>query len=232
LLLGSERSKQEPELHDRIRQDYESRLYDLAATESQERLTENIENGAAGLDMLVRSNVLLCAGMARTYASRDRPFDDVFQEGLILLMKIAESYHYGRNRRFTSLAKPALRNGFIRLHEGYSIDRKRREQIIEVELPEEIDKDVGAYEIEQELGARYLRQQLLAHLRSRLTDVEYEFIVRRYGFGSSAPEELGTIAREMRLTQAHVLNVLHPKVKDALRSDAHIRELCESVLRT
>jgi len=82
------------------------RLSETAVTDLQEsqELEEAIKQGEQARSRMIRSNLRLVISVAKHYAGRGLPFEDLVQEGNVGLMEAVERYDPRRGTRFSTYA--------------------------------------------------------------------------------------------------------------------------------
>src|SRR4051794_33450868 len=97
---------------------------------------------------LIERHMALAEGLARPYARRGEPFDDLRQVAMLGLLKAVDRFDPDREIPFASFAIPTIR-GELRRHfrdRGWTIKVPRRLQELHLEL------DAIAAKVSQELG--------------------------------------------------------------------------------
>ncbi len=80
----------------------------------QTQLKQMIEEGRMARDRLIRANVRLVISVAKKYAGRGLPMDDLIQEGNIGLMRAIRNYDYKRGFKFSTYATWWIRQAITR----------------------------------------------------------------------------------------------------------------------
>ncbi|MBN1261754.1 MAG: sigma-70 family RNA polymerase sigma factor [Anaerolineae bacterium] len=123
-------------------------------------LQQEIEQGKAARDHLIRANTRLVVSIAKKYIGRGVPFLDLIQEGNLGLMKAVEKFEYQRGYRFSTYATWWIRQTITR-----AIADQGRTIRVPVHMSDRIRRLYRrAQEIEQERGVRPTPEELAQEL--------------------------------------------------------------------
>jgi RNA polymerase primary sigma factor len=132
------------------------------------RLHKEIANGDEARERLVRFNLRLALSIARRYAGRGLPLEDLMQEGTLGLLRAAERYDPDLGYRFSTYATWWIRQ---------AVRRALVEQGRSVRLPEHLVGLLGrlqraALAIEQRMGRPATAAELAEALETTVEKVE------------------------------------------------------------
>lgn len=169
---------------------------------------------------IVLANTRLVVSVARTFATRDLPFDELLAAGMPPLLRSVELFDVSRGYRFSTYATWAIRNHFLRVRKRHRRDREQyrtgeAEAIDALETPT-VDLDLVT---DREALVREKIVGLLDELDGRdRTIVEARFGLNGHGHGRTFAE-IGTLVglskeRVRQLTQRALdqLRESHPEV--------------------
>lgn len=146
------------------------RLHDEMTLDSAERrrLEREVHKGEEARERLVRYNLRLALSIARRYAGRGLPLEDLMQEGTLGLLRAAERYDPDLGYRFSTYATWWIRQ---------AVRRALVEQGRSVRLPEHLVGLLGrlqraALTIEQEHGRPATAAELALALETTVDKVE------------------------------------------------------------
>ncbi len=164
--LDDERRDAEPDEEMSVREDEERRR------ERRERIRELFEElrrtGNPRIrDQLIAHNIHLVEYLARKFANRGEPLEDLLQVGYIGLIKAIDRYDLDRGVEFSTYATPTIVGELKRYFrdKGWAIRIPRRLQMRDLELNQAVDH------LTQELHRAPTLQEVAEHLEISLEEV-------------------------------------------------------------
>lgn len=177
--------------------EYKQRINVLTNTKhtSTGDLHHKTENAKNALTRLVESNVKLLIAPALSYCNQTYPIEDVVQEGVPILFKAANKFHYRRRTTFSTFAVPVISNGYIDLWRKGSFTAppiEYRSQNIERFSEEAIDPE-SVFITEENMSV------LLRNLRrnAAMDKEELHTIIAMHGLLGGPESDAAGAAREM-----------------------------------
>jgi RNA polymerase sigma-B factor len=199
-------------------------------------------------DTLVKSFLPLAAQLARRYQRPEEPFDDLFQEACLGLVKAIDRFDLSRDVAFTTYAVPTMLG---------EIKRYFRDRTWSVRVPRELqERALRVDQIVAELSSDLHRQPTVAEIAHAAAATEEEVLEALQAFGAyratsletargtddGAGDTLGdTVASteqgfglaEDRATLAQLLRAVTPREREVLRlrfeEDLSQREIGERI---
>lgn len=135
--------------------------YDLLTPEEEKTLAGRIARGDANArKQMIEANLRLVVSIAKRYANRGLPLQDLIEEGNIGLMRSVEKFRGGRGCRFSTYATYWIRQ---------SVERAIINQSMVVRLPIHIAHDVGRMvRVDGELRRDLKREPTAGELASKM----------------------------------------------------------------
>lgn len=164
--LGDERRGKDPDEEKSVREEEERRQ------ERRERIRELFEQlrrtGDPRIrDQLIALNIHLVEYLARKFANRGEPLEDLLQVGYIGLIKAIDRYDLDRGVEFSTYATPTIVGELKRYFrdKGWAIRIPRRLQMRDLELNQAVDQ------LTQELHRSPTLREVAEHLEMSLEEV-------------------------------------------------------------
>jgi RNA polymerase primary sigma factor len=202
-------------------------------SEVRARLTQEVEEGEAAREHLIKANTRLVVSIAKRYLGHGMPFLDLIQEGNLGLMKAVEKFDYRRGFRLSTYA-----TWWIRQHVTRALTEKGRTIRIPVHMSGHLRRlyRIGQ-ELEQELGRRPTPEEIAEEAGLGVAKVRWMLRASRWpislerSVGREEDQELGDfveaegvpspeeVAREHLLREKleEVLDTLSPREARILR---------------
>lgn len=168
------------------------------------QLMELLNEAEAVRTHLVEANVRLVVSVAGKLADANVGFDELFSEGLLILLKSIDGFDFSRGFRFSTYATNSLQRHFFRLRR-----RTVRKRQFGKPVPGELLLDVMG-EPDAMLPAEdpvALYQRVMSVGRTLLDDRERRIVELRFGLGG-AEHTLREIATVLRVSKERVRQVL------------------------
>lgn len=185
------------------------------------------------LEDIINNNSGIIAQIANKYASiaykRFIEFDDLFNTGVIGLIKAANSYSYDNRTLFISYLYPCIRREILNYINGRSTkdkcNIKLNNESVSLNTPNKVDEDLelidtieginyGFENIEDIILLQRLREELDCAMKQYLSSREEEIIKLSYGWDEESIElkdisiKLGITREDARQIRANALRKL------------------------
>jgi len=159
--------------------------------EQEERKLAALARGAgerAARDRLIKSHLRLVVKIATRYNSREVPFEDLFSEGIVGLIRAADRFDPDRGVRFSTYARAWIRAQILRCLERSYFSAAApcndawlfRQEIEEEDLHQLADSGDGPENIVAVAEEREARRDLLSAALSKLSDRERFIVTNRH----------------------------------------------------
>ena len=180
--------------------------------EEQERLLVLYKENPADTkirDKVILHNLRLVLWVARRYyKAGHNEIEDLFQQGILGLIKTVRMYEPGRGANFGTVAvwyiKNSIRAGCIEINQDTSIDKPLTEQPGLTMADTLIDET--AQPEREAISSTYINDILKEFQPPKLREKEYRFIVKNYGL-HCREQTLKEIAAECGLTAGEVVRI-------------------------
>jgi RNA polymerase primary sigma factor len=135
----------------------------------RKRLNQQIKEGVAAREHLIKANTRLVVSIAKKYMGRGVPFLDLIQEGNLGLMKAVEKFDYSRGYRFSTYATWWIRQTITR-----AIADQGRTIRVPVHMSDRIRRLYNtARALEQEHGRRPTPEEIAAEMNIEPRKVQW-----------------------------------------------------------
>ncbi len=205
----------------RLRETIDPAAPDVAVLDEHDRLLASEKEVR---NRIARCNLRLVVSIARKFADRDNPFDDLVSDGNLALLQAIAKFDFGRGFRFSTYATHAVRRAFYR-----QMQQKRRRTsrfaLGTTALLNETPDDFVPPPIDE--GESRLVAELFLQMGDHLDDRERAILAARYGLDGEecaltlqrVAQRLGLCKERVRQLQNRALDKLRDLARD-LRLDA------------
>ena len=187
----------------------------------REVLEQQIEEGLAAREHLIKANTRLVVSIAKKYMGRGVPFLDLIQEGNLGLMKAVEKFDYSRGYRFSTYATWWIRQTITR-----AIADQGRTIRVPVHMSDRIRRLYNtARSLEQEHGRRPTPEEIATEMEIEPRKVQWMLRVSwrpislERPVGEDEDSELGSFVEDDASptpTQSAYRHLLGEKIEDLL----------------
>lgn len=163
---------------------------------------------------IARSNLRLVVSIARTFADRDNPFDDLVSDGNLALLHAIAKFDYGRGFRFSTYATHAIRRAFYRQVR----QKQRRSSRVTIGSPDLLNEAQDRPSLRPAADQEYRQfQRLLEEMPERLDERERAILTARFGLdGDEKGLTLHRVAKKLGICKERVRQ-LQNRAIDKLR---------------
>ena len=172
-----------------------------------ERVEQLIEESDALRKHLVEANVRLVVSVAGRMADQIVSFEDLFSEGLLILLKAIDGFDFSKGFRFSTYATNSLHRHFYRVKK-----RTLRKRQFGTPIPDEVLRDVNQGTDGVDLppdDPMLLTRKILRAANKLLDQREQKILALRFGLeGEGSEHTLREIAAVLKVSKERVRQVL------------------------
>ena len=183
----------------------------LRSAETRELLEKARAGDGGAREKLIYGNLRLVLSVVQRFSGRGESMDDLFQVGVIGLIKAVDAFDLGQNVQFSTYGVPMIAGElrrFLRDHSALRVSRSMRDTACEpVSLYEPVFSDGGESAcLMDQLGdsrngdEHWIEQIALEEAIGRLSPRERRILALRFYDGRTQTE----VAREIGISQAQV----------------------------
>lgn len=190
---------------------------DLAEPYSKEELQEKLKELIAGSlearDEIITHNVRLVMSIAKKY-HRNNDLSELFQVGIIGLIKSVDTFDYEKNSNFITYAYSCITNEILMLL------RKNKSKPQNISIEDVVYYDSNGYYVKKEsiltdysvdIINNYEEKELYSIIQKIVTNLppkKQNIIVKYFGFFDNEPISQVELARELGCSQSYVSRII------------------------
>ncbi len=206
----------------------------LTRAEEQTLLAALAEGSEEARQKLITHNLRLVAHMTKKFYSPEREQEELISIGTLGLIKAVSTFKQEKGARFATYASRCIENEIL-MH--YRAKKKSAGEIF-FDDPLEYDKDGNALtlldimpdstDLEEQVARSIQEKQLYHFLQTKLTNREWEVIVRRYGLFGYPVQTQREVAVSLQISRSYVSRI-EKHALSVLRA-AYEQSSCELII--